>query len=192
MYPEKPYLISPHVLLVLTAAFLESEVVKRMQERESVSKKDLPADIWATYAKKSQFSVDSLVASVQSELTFAAVALNCLVSNLFLSCPNHLLSSMERFLTLLSSFPFSLSVLKRGVPKMLAFFCFSLSRSKTWGFRAPTGAPKEVTLRDLRGKTLAFTNALRFFLVIWGLPLGPGLAFRSFAFKKRSVLRLHC
>mmetsp|Transcript_2299 Transcript_2299/g.4792 ORF Transcript_2299/g.4792 Transcript_2299/m.4792 type:complete len:125 (+) Transcript_2299:125-499(+) len=33
------------------------KVSKRTQARESVSKKDLPADVWATYAKKSEFSV---------------------------------------------------------------------------------------------------------------------------------------
>ena len=37
----------------------------------------------------------------------------------------------------------------------------------------------------LRGKMLAFKNALRLFLAIWRLPLGQGLAFKSFAFKKR-------
>ena len=41
----------------------------------------------------------------------------------------------------------------------------------------------------MRGKTLAFKNALQFFLVIYRLPWvqgfpGPGLAFRSFAFQK--------
>merc|ERR1740129_2658193 len=32
------------------------KVEKRMQQRESVSKKDLPADIWSQYAKTSEFS----------------------------------------------------------------------------------------------------------------------------------------
>ncbi|CAE8672901.1 unnamed protein product [Polarella glacialis] len=33
------------------------EVTKRMQSRESVSRADLPQDIWAKFAKKSTFSV---------------------------------------------------------------------------------------------------------------------------------------
>ncbi len=33
------------------------KVSKRMQSREYVSKKDLPANIWAKYAKKSKFAV---------------------------------------------------------------------------------------------------------------------------------------
>merc|ERR1712154_309716 len=38
------------------------KVQKRMQEREGVSKKDLPADIWDKYAKKSSFAVLSFTA----------------------------------------------------------------------------------------------------------------------------------
>mmetsp|Transcript_110728 Transcript_110728/g.319887 ORF Transcript_110728/g.319887 Transcript_110728/m.319887 type:complete len:129 (-) Transcript_110728:70-456(-) len=36
------------------------EVTKRTQSRESVGKADLPADIWATYAKSSSFTVLAL------------------------------------------------------------------------------------------------------------------------------------
>uniref|UniRef100_A0A7S1RS52 Uncharacterized protein n=1 Tax=Alexandrium catenella TaxID=2925 RepID=A0A7S1RS52_ALECA len=36
------------------------EVAKRQQSRESVSKADLPADIWKKYAKTSEFSVLAL------------------------------------------------------------------------------------------------------------------------------------
>ena len=42
---------------IKTAAF---EVTKRKQSRESCSKKDLPADVWAQYAKVSEFTVLAL------------------------------------------------------------------------------------------------------------------------------------
>ena len=53
-------------------------------------------------------------------------------------------------------------------------------------------SPKRaLRFRDLRGKTLAFKKThCDYVLAFWRLPSGPGLAFRSFAFKKRRVLHL--
>ena len=42
---------------------------------------------------------------------------------------------------------------------------------------------KRVRVGALRGRTLAFKNAVRIFLANWRLPSGAGLAFRSLAFK---------
>ena len=152
-----------------------------------------------------------------------------------------------------------LSVLKRCVPKTLAFAFGLRLRSKTrcfktrvLGRRLPNGSPKRLRFRDLRSKTLAFKKRIAivfcdlspvlplFFGKMQGksrkkqgfsipteplkslekkaktlkktrnslqgkkqgnqknqgkegqgrLPSGPGLAFRSFAFKIRGVLRL--
>ena len=65
-----------------------------------------------------------------------------------------------------------LSVLRRSVPKTLAFAFGSRlrskrQRSKTRALRRrlPNGKPQErLRFRDLRAKTLAFKNALRSFL----------------------------
>mmetsp|Transcript_112252 Transcript_112252/g.281274 ORF Transcript_112252/g.281274 Transcript_112252/m.281274 type:complete len:127 (+) Transcript_112252:85-465(+) len=48
------FLVKSGVTDLVTAKY---KVQKRMQSREGVSKKDMPADIWAKYAKKSEFSV---------------------------------------------------------------------------------------------------------------------------------------
>eukprot|EP00420_Gonyaulax_spinifera_P028021 CAMPEP_0197895298 /NCGR_PEP_ID=MMETSP1439-20131203/36941_1 /TAXON_ID=66791 /ORGANISM="Gonyaulax spinifera, Strain CCMP409" /LENGTH=134 /DNA_ID=CAMNT_0043515723 /DNA_START=63 /DNA_END=467 /DNA_ORIENTATION=+ len=47
-------MLSTGMTTIKTASY---EVSKRMQSRESVSKADLPADIWKKYAKTSEFSV---------------------------------------------------------------------------------------------------------------------------------------
>merc|ERR1719401_1658451 len=47
-------LVKSNLMELQTANY---KVSKRMQTRETCSKKDLPADIWSQYAKSSQFSV---------------------------------------------------------------------------------------------------------------------------------------
>ena len=67
--------------------------------------------------------------------------------------------------------PYLLSVLKRCIPKTLAFAFGLRLRSKTrcfktciLGRRLPNGKPQErLRFRALRGKTLAFKNASRWF-----------------------------
>ena len=92
-----------------------------------------------------------------------------------------------------------LSVLKRCVPKTLAFAFGLRLRSKTrcfktrvLGRRLSNGKPQErLRFRALRSKTLAFKKRIAIIsLRFYRLPSGPGLAFGSFAFKKRGVLRL--
>ena len=79
---------------------------------------------------------------------------------------------------------YHLSVLKRCVPKTLAFAFGLRLRSKTrcfktrvLGRRLPNGKPQErLRFRDLRSKTLAFKNALRsLFLRFKDFPQGQGL-----------------
>ena len=86
-----------------------------------------------------------------------------------------------------------LSDLKRCVPKTLAFAFGLLLRSKTrcfqtrvLGRRLPNGKLQErLRFRDLRSKTPTFKKRIAIvFLRFWRLTSGPGLAFRSFAFKK--------
>eukprot|EP00428_Durinskia_dybowskii_P028039 CAMPEP_0170244336 /NCGR_PEP_ID=MMETSP0116_2-20130129/21948_1 /TAXON_ID=400756 /ORGANISM="Durinskia baltica, Strain CSIRO CS-38" /LENGTH=165 /DNA_ID=CAMNT_0010495199 /DNA_START=48 /DNA_END=543 /DNA_ORIENTATION=- len=48
------FLMKSGVTDLVTAKY---KVQKRMQARESISKKDVPANIWSAYAKKSEFSV---------------------------------------------------------------------------------------------------------------------------------------
>mmetsp|Transcript_63291 Transcript_63291/g.121917 ORF Transcript_63291/g.121917 Transcript_63291/m.121917 type:complete len:121 (+) Transcript_63291:78-440(+) len=48
------FLVKAGVTNLQTAKY---KIEKRMQQRESVSKKDLPADIWSQYAKTSEFAV---------------------------------------------------------------------------------------------------------------------------------------
>ena len=75
---------------------------------------------------------------------------------------------------LLDSCSHHLSVLKRCIPKTLAFAFGLRLRSKTrcfklrvLGRRLPNGKPQEtLRFRDLRSKTLAFKNALRLLFAI--------------------------
>ena len=91
-----------------------------------------------------------------------------------------------------------LSVLKRCVPKTLAFAFGLRLRSKkrrfktrVLGRRLPNGKPQErLRFRDLRSKTLAFKKRIAIVSCDFKTSSGPGFAFRSFAFKKRGVLRL--
>ena len=92
-----------------------------------------------------------------------------------------------------------LSVLKRCVPKTLAFAFGLRLRSKmrcfktrVLGRRLSNGKPQErLRFRALRSKTLAFKKRIAIsFCDLKTSPLGPGLAFRLLAFQKRGVLRL--
>ena len=93
------------------------------------------------------------------------------------------------------------SVLKRCVPKALAFAFGLRLRSKArcfktrvLGRRLPNGKPQErLRFRALRSETLAFKKRIAIMFCDLKTSLsarGPGLAFRAFAFKKRGVLRL--
>ena len=90
------------------------------------------------------------------------------------------------------------SVLKGSVPKTLTFALGPRLRSKTQrsktrvlGRRLPNGKPpKGLLFRDMRSKTLAFEKRIAIMSCVYRFPSGPGLAFRSFAFKKHAVSRL--
>ena len=91
----------------------------------------------------------------------------------------------------------NLSVLKRSVPKTLAFAFGSRLRSKTQRSktrvlvrRLPNGKPQDrLRFRDLRGKTLAFKNThCDYFLRFRGFPRGHGL--RSGPLRSKKTRRL--
>ena len=108
----------------------------------------------------------------------------------------------EKFVLSLESWFFlgsELSVLKRCVPKTLAFAFGPRLRSKTrcfktrvLGRRLPNGKPQEwLRFRALLSKTLAFKKRIAIIFCDVKTSLRARLAFTSFGFKKRGVLRLH-
>ena len=88
----------------LVVAFLKPEVVKRMQDRESVSKKDRPADIWATCKEVSvQRWLLSLLGSIQTDFRslrpwHSIAHLLIFQSYSFLSSPNYFVELDGAFL----------------------------------------------------------------------------------------------
>ena len=46
------------------------KVQKRLQSREGISKKDVPANIWTQYAKKSEFAILTFIALAKKRCAF--------------------------------------------------------------------------------------------------------------------------
>ena len=93
---------------------------------------------------------------------------------------------------------FSLTVLKRSVPKTLAFAFGSRLRSKTQrsktcvlGRRLPNGKPQErLRFRALRGKTLAFKKHIAIISCVLEASLGARACIQVLCVQKCGVLRL--
>ena len=94
--------------------------------------------------------------------------------------------------------PHELSVLKRRVPKTLAFAFGLRLRSKTRCFktrvsgrRLPNGKPQErLRFRDLRSKTLAFKKRIAIISCVLEASLGARACVQVLCVQKRGVLRL--